>query len=175
MAHVPVQQPTGHLVHKRTCNKIFEMLSKAYKHRKMAHCASTQAVPRMPKCSRHLSRATSIRWWAALACVLATPLLLRHAPSSHPVGEARVAVVGWGSGADWRAAVALTGAALAVDPAAPRLLAHRPARLPIGEAISTVVWVSRRRRRWWHCRELRRAWQKGSSCVPMRETCRLAR
>merc|ERR1719401_1936972 len=113
----------------------------------MAHCASTQAVPRMPKRSRHLSCATSVRWWAALACILATPLLLRHAPSSHPISEACVAVVGCGSGADWRAAVALTGAALAVDPAAPSFLAHRPARLPIGEAVSAIVWVSRRCRR----------------------------
>jgi len=92
-----------------------------------------------------LSSTTSSCWWAALASILATPILLRCTPTRHPVGEACVAIVGGRSDGGGRSATgALPWAALTVHPAAPLLLAHRPSHNPIGETISAVVWVGRR-------------------------------
>lgn len=92
-----------------------------------------------------LSSATSSCWWATLAGIVAAPVLLWCAPSRHPVGEARIAVVGRGGGTG-RSATAggLPRAALSMHPAAPLLLAHGPSNHPVGEAISAVVRVGRR-------------------------------
>merc|ERR1719476_1216502 len=95
------------------------------------------------------SGAASTLLWAALSCVRAAPLLLRGAPASDPVGEARVAIVRGGGGADRRAAVALTRAALAVVCAAPDLFRRGPTCLPIGEPICAIVWVRGRRGLCW--------------------------
>jgi len=97
---------------------------------------------------------------------VAAPILLWCAPSRHPVGEARIAVVGRGGGTGRSATGALPRAALSMHPAAPLLLAHRPSNHPVGEAISAVVRVGRRSWRdgneghwqWhWHWRDWLRA------------------
>jgi len=72
--------------------------------------------------------------WAALALILATPRFLADAPSSHPIGIPRNAVVRLGY---------LTGASLAMSFATPHLFSHRPTLLPIGVSIGTIVRVCR--------------------------------
>merc|ERR1740123_656903 len=94
-------------------------------------------------------RASASCWWATLAGVVPAPILLWCAPSRHPVGEARIAVVGRGGGTGRSATGALPRAALSMHPAAPLLLAHRPSNHPVGEAISAVVRVGRRSWRDW--------------------------
>jgi len=88
------------------------------------------------------SRTASVRWGAALSAMGAAPLLLVHAPTCHPIGEAGIAIVGRRSRGAWCAAPsALVRATLAMHAAAPPLLSNRPARLPVGEAICAIVWV----------------------------------
>jgi len=97
-----------------------------------------------------LSSATSSCCRAALASIVAAPVLLWRTPSCHPVRKACVAIVGRAGGADRRATGTLSWAALSMHPAAPFFLAHRPAHHPIGETVSTIVWVGRRTWPHWH-------------------------
>merc|ERR1712183_447409 len=60
-------------------------------------------------------------WWAALAFITATPSLLGHRPTRHPICETSVAIVWLGRR---HTATALIRTALAVDSAAPLLLWH---------------------------------------------------
>jgi len=106
-----------------------------------------------------LSSTTSSCCWAALASILAAPILLWCTPPRHPVGEACVAIVGSRSSGGGRSATGtLSWAALAMHPAAPLFLAHRPSHHPIGETISAIVWVGRRTRCDGYCRKRHRHW-----------------
>jgi len=91
----------------------------------------------------HRSSAASSSRWAALACIVAAPILLWCTPPSHPVGETSIAIIRRRGGADGRTSTSLIGAALAMNAAAPLFLSHTPSRLPIGESICAVVWVCR--------------------------------
>merc|ERR1719189_751979 len=60
-------------------------------------------------------------WWATLAFIAATPSLLCHGPTCHPICETSIAIVWLGRR---HTAAALIRASLAVDSAAPFLLGH---------------------------------------------------
>merc|ERR1719411_796957 len=84
------------------------------------------------------SSATSSCWGATLAPVRTTPSLLRNRPSSHPIGEPSIAIIGLRRR---HATSALVRAALAVNSTAPLLLRNGPACLPVCETILAIVGV----------------------------------
>merc|ERR1711976_306185 len=92
------------------------------------------------------SRASARCWRATLAGIPAAPILLRSAPTCHPIGKTSVAIVRCACGSNWCASIALSWATLAMNTAAPLLLANRPAHQPILEAIGAIVRVCWRRR-----------------------------
>jgi len=94
-------------------------------------------------------------WRTALAFVTATPGLLGHRPTRHPICETSVAIVRLRRR---HTAAALIRTTLAVDSAAPLFLGHRPTCLPVCETISAIVRIGRwRDRLWrWHDDGLRR-------------------
>ena len=113
-----------------------------------------------------LSSTTSSCWWAALASIVAAPVLLWRTPSCHPVGETRIAIVGRAGGADRSATGGgLPWAALSMHPATPTFLTHRPTGLPVGKTISAIVWIGgrsrRNRHRRWHHWHRHRWWSNG--------------
>jgi len=106
------------------------------------HVPAPEALPcksQSPSCSS----ATSCRWRASFACILATPRLFRGTPTRHPIGKSCVAVVRRRGGTHWRAPrTSLTRATLTMHAATPGLLAHRPTGLPISEPVGAIVRVS---------------------------------
>jgi len=81
-------------------------------------------------------------WRAAFSGVVATPLLLRYTPSSHPICESSIAIIRCRSSPHRRTPTCrLTGASLSMNPAAPFLFRDTPTCLPIRESISAIVWV----------------------------------
>merc|ERR1719411_1571505 len=84
------------------------------------------------------SSATSSCWGATLAPVRTTPSLLRNRPSSHPIGEPSIAIIGLRRR---HATSTLVRAALAVNSTAPLLLRNGPAGLPVCETILAIVGV----------------------------------
>jgi hypothetical protein len=91
--------------------------------------------------------------WTSLARIVATPLLFRNGPSSHPVCESCCTIIRSGCGDATRR----IGASFPMNFATPRLFGNGPSSLPIGISVCAIVRISRWSRRWSLSWELCRA------------------
>jgi len=141
MAHAPALKPC----HAHLCDQTPSAHKTSPEHRKMA--GECQHPKLLMSAYRSSLSTPSCGWRATFSGIVATPLFLRYTPSSHPICETSIAIVGRRSSPHRGTPTCLlAGATLSVNPAAPFLFWHTPSSLPICEPVSTIVWVCRA---WW--------------------------